>query len=176
MLSISHDGRLSPDPEACRRLAEHVALAVEEAARASARAKGGRRFWASVAETVMTRRGADGSLTVGAWHRAAGFRHRGGVIAAPGRGPGALGRRALAIPLGRARKGRWSTVEAEQRGLRLFRAGDVLMGRRGSHGRAEPLFLLRRRVTQRPDPWFPEGAALEAAVRRGVDAFLRTLT
>lgn len=171
MLSIGRDGRISPDGQQLERLLRHVAFAIEEAARQAAYRKGGRSFWRAVGDSVMTREGTGGDLAVGAWHHAAGFKHRGGVIAAPGRGPGALGRRVLAIPVGKAREHRWSTVDARQHGFRLFRAGDLLLGQRGKRGKATPLFALRRRVVQRPDPWFPEGAELERVVRDAIDTF-----
>ena len=164
-------------PGHLRHVAEAVAEQVAEAARASAMAKGGRSFWRKVAGSVSHQPDGDG-FVVGAGHFAAGFKQTGGTISAPGRGVDSLHRRALTVPLGIARRNRWDTDEARRQGYRLFRQGDTLFGepplrgrRRGGDSGAVPLFALRRSVSQRPDPWFPEGQALAEAVSAGIAVF-----
>jgi len=170
-----------------RHILECCGQSVENAAVIGARSHGGRRFWAEVANSVSHQFDGD-SMVVGASHYAAAFKQTGGVIRAPGHGAGSLNRRALTIPMGIARQNRWDTDEAESHGYQLFRAKDIIFGRipqrkpkrRNGHGNGEgaadepqaiPLFVLRKQVMQNPDPWFPEGAALEAAVSEGIDFF-----
>lgn len=160
-----------------RHVAEAAAEAVASAARVAAMAKGGRSFWREIAQSVNSQPDGDG-FVVGATHFAAGFKQTGGTISAPGRGAGSMHRRALTVPLGIARRNRWDTDEARRQGYRLFRQGDTLFGeqplrgrRRGGDSGAVPLFALRRSVSQRPDPWFPEGQALADAVSDGISLF-----
>jgi len=147
--------------------------AIAEAARRAARAKGGRRFWREVASSVNVRRTGDG-VTVGATHVAARQKQFGGRISAPGSGPGALGAKSLTIPLGKARENRWTTRDA-RRLYELFRpkGRNFLMGRPRAGGEAEPLFALRKSVSQGPDPWFPTGPELEAIFNRALRMFRR---
>lgn len=159
--------------EHVRKLLLVCGQAVENAAVLSARAKGGRRFWADVASSVSHQPTLDGGIVVGASHRVAGFKQTGGRISAPGMGPGSLGRKALTIPLGIAREKRWDTDQAEASGYSLFRNKDILFGRKAgkakkASAKAIPLFLLRKSVFQKPDPWFPEGESLQRAIDKGV--------
>lgn len=158
-----------------RHILECVGQSVEGAAARSAVAKGGRSFWQAVANSLNHQMQGD-SMVVGATHVAAGIKQTGGVIRAPGQGEGALHRRALTIPLGIARQMRWDTDEAESAGYELFRNGDVIFGTpRARKGKGKtkpvPLFLLRKAVNARPDPWFPTGNDLEKAVADGLDLF-----
>lgn len=159
-----------------RRILECVGQGVENEAVRSAMAKGGRSFWQEVARSVSHQMEGS-SMVVGATHAAAGIKQTGGIIRAPGQGEGSLHRRALAIPVGLARQMRWDTDEAESAGFRLFRSGETLFGQprgrkgRGKGGAAVPLFILRRSVRARPDPWFPTGNALAQAAADGLELF-----
>lgn len=169
-------------PDQLRRMLDCIGQAVKNAAVAAARAKGGRRFWQDVANSVASRQVGD-TVIVGATHVAARFKQFGGLISAPGRGPGSLHRKALAIPLDAARKHRgWNARDFETHGWELFKlpkgGGDrsVLMGRDTNKRKpvVVPLFALRRAVTQKPDPWFPAGDALNRAAAKGMHLYRTT--
>jgi len=179
-----------------RKLLECCGMSVEMAAVNSARSKGGRHFWADVAKSVSHQMTPDGSMLVGATHFAAGFKQTGGIISAPGQGAGSLNRKALTIPVGIARERRWDTDEAEYNGYRLFhpKGTDLLFGQKESKKSTKPprmkkdgtpyktkapkqedpilLFILRKRVVQKPDPWFPVGADLASAVDAGFGIYM----
>lgn len=151
-----------------RNAALRAAQQVANLARSNAYAHGGRSFWYEIGDSVQVQQ-TDGGAVVGATHAAAGFKHTGGTISAPGRGAGSLRRRALTIPVGPARANRWDTDAAQQAGYVLARAGDVLVGRKGKRGRPVPLFILRKSVTQRADPWWPENNEVAAIVRKAME-------
>ena len=169
------------NPGQLRQMLACIGQAVQNAAVAAARAKGGRRFWQDVANSV-TRRQVGDAVIVGATHVAARFKQFGGLISAPGRGPGSLHRKALAIPLDAASQHRgWNARDFETHGWELFKlpkgGGDrsVLMGRKGKRKPVVvPLFALRRAVTQKPDPWFPAGDALNRAAAKGMRLYRAT--
>ena len=146
---------------------ESVAMAARRSAMSHSR---GGQFWPSIANSVSFQNPGGDRLRVGATHYAAAQKQFGGVIRAPGSGPGSRHAKALTIPLGEARRNAWDAADAEDAGYRLFREGDTLFGRRGKTKRAKavPLFLLRRQVRQKAEPWFPAGAALKAAVAEGI--------
>lgn len=163
-------------PDRMRQMLACIGQAVKNAAVAAARAKGGRRFWQDVANSVASRQVGD-AVIVGATHVAARFKQFGGLISAPGRGPGSLHRKALAIPLEAAREHRgWNAEDFRTHGWELFKlpkgGGDrsVLMGRDTNKRKpvVVPLFALRKSVTQKPDPWFPAGDALSRAAAEGM--------
>lgn len=170
-------------PAQTRQMLACIGQAVQNAAVAAARAKGGRRFWGEVANSVSRRQVGD-AVIVGSVHVAARFKQFGGMISAPGRGAGSLHRRALAIPTreARARGGYgWDVRDFEANGWELFKlpkgGGDrsVLMGRKGKRRPVVvPLFVLRKSVTQRPDPWFPAGEALSRAAAEGLRLYRST--
>ena len=68
-------------------------------AQRNARAKGGRRFWTDIARSVNVRSVSSEGVEVASDHVAAAQMQYGGVIEAPGRGPGSKHASALAIPL-----------------------------------------------------------------------------
>lgn len=160
-----------------------VGASVSETAKQSARAKGGRRFWAEVARSVSYQKmaGAD-AVQVGATHVAAAQKQFGGVISAPGRGEGATGAKWLTIPVGVARERRLSARKASET-YSLFlvksKAGKrLLFGTKKAKKRnkiSELLFVLKKSVTQKADPWFPEGATLQSAISRGIENYLKSL-
>ena len=162
-----------------------AAMEVERKARANALAKGGRHFWVSEIANSLHTETIGKARVVGSTHVAAAHKQLGGPISAPGKGDGALGRRALTIPVGIARENRWDTDKAQAAGYELFKVKTkegrgLLFGRktRGKSNRScqkdELLFVLRKSVMQAPDKWFPEGAELEQCVRQGIDLYLST--
>ena len=162
-----------------------AAMEVERKARANALAKGGRHFWVSEIANSLHTETIGKARVVGSTHVAAAHKQLGGPISAPGKGEGALGRRALTIPVGIARENRWDTDKAQAAGYELFKiktkeGRGLLFGRRtrGKSNRSrrkdELLFVLRKSVMQAPDKWFPEGAELEQCVRQGIDLYLST--
>ena len=169
------------------RILNRIGDVVEQDAKGNALMKPGRSFWRDMAKSVSkTSEPGDGTVTVGSDHEAAAQKQFGGVISAPGKGPGALGARMLTIPVGEARENRWNTRDAAEKfNLFLARSGGrcILFGRlrdrlwKGGGGQDEPrpLFVLKKRVSQQPDKWFPEGAQLERAVAKGIEDY-RKLT
>ncbi len=160
-----------------------AAREVANEARNNAFKRPGRSFWRSVGLSIETvdGGGARGGHVVGVKHVAAAQKQFGGVIEAPGKGPGATGAKALTIPIGKAREERWNVDKASGH-YRLFlvkgKAGRGFLFGTPRHGSAkhkrektQPLFLLRKRVSQRAEPWFPEGAQLEAAISRGLSDY-----
>jgi hypothetical protein len=118
------------------------------------------------------------SVIVGSVHEAAAQKQFGGPIEAPGKGPGALGAKALTIPLGEARENRWNTRDAKEKfNLFLVKSNgkSILFGSLKSRSKkkreAHPLFLLKKRVMQQADPWFPEGEQLKRAISRGIEDY-----
>ena len=175
--AIRRKGIVLRDRKDRAELLEIVAETVAQAARRKAVAKGGRRFWVrDIRDSVHAEQEGNG-WTVGSTHAAAAHKQYGGAITAPGRGPAALQRRFLTIPVGDARKERWNTIDAQAAGWRIFRIGKVsgnsggyLIGAKGKGKtrRTQLLFVLKKTVTQAADPWFPEGTELEAAVEKGI--------
>ncbi len=171
------------------RILNRIGDVVEQEAKGNALMKPGRSFWRGMAKSVeKTNDRANRTVTVGTDHEAAAQKQFGGVIEAPGKGPGALGAKALTIPLGVARNRRWNTRDAAEKfNLFLARSGGrcILFGRlrdrlwKGGRGGGQdeprPLFVLKKRVSQQPDKWFPEGAQLERAVAKGIEDY-RKLT
>lgn len=159
-----------------------IGASVSETAKQSARAKGGRRFWADVAKSVSYQMAGADAVQVGATHVAAAQKQFGGVISAPGRGEGATGAKWLTIPVGVARERRLSARKASET-YSLFlvksKAGKrLLFGTKKAAKRnkvSELLFVLKKSVTQKADPWFPEGATLQSAISRGIESYQKGL-
>ena len=156
-----------------RNALKYAAAEVSRQAQSGAVSKGGRSFWRSVADSVSFQPDGPDGYVVGASHVAAAQKQFGGEISAPGKGAGSLHARMLTIPVGIARDRRWNAGRAAQAGFRLFRVKNLLMGTDG--GNAIPLFVLKKSVTQAPDPWFPQGTALERAVDRGIRLYLERM-
>lgn len=146
---------------------------VAMAARANARA----RRWREIPRTVQLSavNPAASSITVESRHVAAAQRHYGGWIEAPGKGPYARHARLLTIPVSDYAKGK-TRFEVEQRfgQLYLINTGKQLVlataqkGRKGAKGGLDVHFVLKQRVYQRPQPWWPsEGDALRMAEETG---------
>jgi hypothetical protein len=162
-----------------------AAMEVERKAKANALSKGGRHFWVSEIVNSIHTETMGRNRVVGSTHVAAAHKQYGGPISAPGKGEGSLHRQALTIPVGKAKTNRWDTDKAQAAGYELFKikgkgGRGFLFGRRtrGKNNRSrnknELLFVLRKSVMQSPEPWFPQGAELEDAVRNGIDLYMST--
>lgn len=157
---------------------ERIGGEVANEARNNAYTRPGRSFWRKMGNSVvLEKRGPN--VIVGATHEAAAQKQFGGPIEAPGQGPDALKAKALTIPLGEARDNRWNTRDAKEKfNLFLVKSNgkSILFGSLKSRSKktkseAKPLFLLKKRVLQQADPWFPEGGQLERAIARGIDDY-----
>ena len=178
--SISHDTltpiiarlakQLTPEQQTGFVLAWGRGVATQ--AQRNARAKGGRRFWNELARSVDVKAiGAEG-VEVFSTHVAAAQKQFGGVIEAPGQGPGSHGAKALTIPLqGTAAEGK-TIGDFVTGGHKLFVLGKQDRDHGGVLGYSEdgtfhPLFvLLKRTKPQRAEPWFPTA---EETLKIGTD-------
>jgi hypothetical protein len=144
----------------------HCKTVVADAAR---KKKAGSDFWHAIANSVSYKV-SDSEVTIGASHFAARHKHVGGVISAPGKGPGSVPAKALTIPL---------TPAARKKSAREFKDTFLtkggLIGRnvgKGKKAKVEWLYVLRKSVKQRPDPWYPSTEDLNAAVKKAVDNWM----
>lgn len=157
---------------------ERIGGEVANEARNNAYTRPGRSFWRNMGDSVSMQKSGKG-IIVGAAHEAAAQKQFGGPISAPGKGPGAVGAKALTIPLGEARENRWNTRDAKEKfNLFLVKSNgkSILFGSLKSRSKkskdeAKPLFLLKKRVMQQADPWFPQGGQLERAISRGIEDY-----
>ena len=121
-------------------------------ARNNARSKGGRRFWTDMARSVRVAAVSATAVSVHTHHVAAAQKEFGGDIRPKNA-------KALTIPVTEEARARRAS-EFEFGGRRLFvldrAAGDTigLLGY-GDTGGFHALFVLRSRVSQAPDPWWP---------------------
>ncbi len=126
---------------------------VKSKAQANARAKGGRRFWQDFARHIVVTESTDVSATLLNDHYAAAIKEFGGVIKP-------VNKRALTIPIAPEARGK-TAGEFETGGRKLFvlpkDRGDTigLLGYADARKKFHPLFVLRTRSVQRPDPWMP---------------------
>jgi len=166
-------GRVCATPDSRRRALDMIGRGLRDQARRNARGKGGRSFWSKIASSVSYKVGTD-SVTVGASHHAAGHKERGGVISAPGKGPGSFGARALAIPSKKCPRGKrsprdWTPGELFYLKGKSGKGGMLAREKgKGRNERIEVMFFLRKRVRQRPDPWWPTTDQINDATRQGV--------
>jgi hypothetical protein len=124
--------------------------AVAKEARDNARAKGGKSFWRQIAAATRVAQVDDQTVSVANWHIAGAQKQYGGTITAKNA-------KALTIPI---------TDEAKRKRASEFTAGGrVLFVPKGTSvlGYADDtgfhaLFVLRKSVTQKPEPWFPDAA------------------
>lgn len=130
-------------------------------------------FWAKIRDSVNYEATADG-VTVGSAHFAASHKQFGGTISAPGKGAGSTGAKFLTIPI--SDKSRGYTVGQLANRYSIFRFHDtnVLGGIRKVGGKlsnqpAIPLFVLKKRVTQKAEPWFPDEAKAARAISQLLD-------
>lgn len=134
----------------------------------------GGRFWASIANSIVTDATKD-SVSVGATHFAASHKHTGGTISAPGNRPGSRNSQNLTIPIDDEAKGKNVSDFRKQDLLFLkSRKGNKIIFKKLSNGDIKPLYVLKKAVDQRPEPWFPyEKADLD--INKAVNESLRIL-
>ena len=162
---------------AARNILLRVGHLASNMAKRNAYAKGGRSFWRDIGDSIHVVQPSPGEVIVGAAHVAAGIKHFGGRVSAPGKGAGSLHRKALTIPIGLARANRWDTDEAQQAGYELFsdttdNGVRILFGRSTRHRRLhqrEPLFVLRKSAQVPADPFWPEDTDIERMIRQAID-------
>ena len=154
-------GRLAPAQQQGFLLAWGRGVVVQ--AQRNALAHGGRRLWRDLARSVNVRLVGPAGVEVFSEHVAAAQKHFGGVIEAPGKGPGSHGAKALTIPIQGSRAEGKMSGEFSAAGEKLFVLGKK-DGERGGilcatnpDGSSEKLFILTKRTRpQRPQPWFPD--------------------
>jgi hypothetical protein len=132
---------------------------VARLARMNARAKGGRSFWRELADRTAVTMVSDDSAIVYNDHPVAAHKQFGGTIRPKNR-------RALTIPISDEAKGK-TAGEFAAGGRDLFVLPSDKADTIGILGYDEPgvgfhpLFVLRTKVTQKPDPWFPTVPEIE---------------
>lgn len=124
-------------------------------ARTTARGKGGRRFWREIARSVRVRSVGADTVSVHTAHVAGAQKEFGGTIRPKNA-------KALTIPVSDEARGKRAS-EFEGGGRDLFvlgrDKGDTIGLLGYSEGnRFHALFVLRKRVVQDPDPWWPTPA------------------
>lgn len=137
---------------------------VAKSARAKARGKGGKRFWARIARNTRVYEVSDETVAVGVEGEELGaiaaHKQLGGEIKAKNK-------RALTIPITEEAKGK-TVAEFEMGGRPLFTvpgSDPRTIGILGysAHGEFFPQFALRTRTKrQAADPWFPDNAEVTA--------------
>ncbi len=139
---------------------------VAKSARANARAKGGRRFWRGIAQSVRLQQVSDDTLIVGSDHFAAAQKQFGGRIEAKNK-------EALTIPITEEAKGK-TVAEFKMGGRPLFRLpGSNVLGY-SAHGEFFPEYaLVKRTKPQKADPWFPDNAEVSALGMKEAEFWLK---
>jgi hypothetical protein len=153
-------------------------------AKDNAEAKGGKSFWQDVAKSVTWRVNGDSSVTVGASHGAGAFRHKGGVISAPGKGVGSYNRMFLTIPLPWCPKGKRTVDQWERKLIRFVKTsggkrymgvmapsgGVISRGKRKGQPKMKfnALWTLKKSVTLKPSPWWPEEPDVVKVVEKAI--------
>lgn len=136
-------------------------------------------FWAKIRDSVNYEATADG-VTVGSAHYAATHKQFGGTISAPGKGAGSTGAKMLTIPI--SDKSRGYTVGQLTNRYLIFRLPEtnILAGikktkkeltgtGKGATNEMVMLFVLKKRVTQKAEPWFPDEAKAARAISQLLD-------
>jgi len=127
--------------------------AVTKEAKRSAIAKGGKSFWRGVADATRLAKSDDTGAVVECDHPAGAFKETGGVIRPKYK-------KALTIPISDEAK-RKTYADFVRGGRSLFtvrgKTPDTvgITGYVDGNDKFHPLFALRTKVTQKPDPWFP---------------------
>jgi len=123
-------------------------------ARATARGKGGRRWWRDLARSVQVRSTGTDSAEVSSSQPGAVIKQYGGVIRP-------VNARVLTIPIDPEAEGK-RAYELERPDRPLFRLpGTRLLGYSKGSGKKKEfkaLYVLASKSVQRPDPWFPNDA------------------
>lgn len=176
-------------PASMRSLLKEVGVQVAETVARSALAKGGTQFWRDVSNTVTKRVDGSSGVEIGASHVAAAFKEYGGTISAPGKGPGAHKppRKYLTIPIsplakkknvGDFKKGETFIARSKKGNLIIFlkektkkswsKSTKLLRSMMGP----QPLYVLKPSVTQKPDPWWPSTAKIDAAINKAGELWI----
>jgi hypothetical protein len=184
---LGHIMSRTTGPESVRSLMRLVGIRMKLAIGSEARRKNpGSGFWNDIADSANWEFSSGSDIIAGASHYAAGFKHRGGTVSAPGRGPGSRFSSWLTIPISNEAKGKnASDFPRKKTFIARSKAGNLIIFRkppkvskksRKRAGRAalsminamapKPLFVLKKSVTVRPNPWFPEDDASVAEVIR----------
>lgn len=139
-------------------------------ARQNARAKGGRRWWKDLAKSLQVRNISKEAIDIGTRQKGAMLKQYGGEIRP-------VNAKALTVPISPEAKGR-TAYEIERTGKKLFvisqKNGDPgtvgVLGyartRKSGDSDFRPLFVLRTRVFQEADPWFPPADQVMRLARR----------
>lgn len=141
------------------RLLKTWGNSVAKSARANALEKGGTNFWRGIARSVRLKQASESSMIVGSNHFAAAQKQFGGEIRAKKK-------QALTIPVSPEAKGK-TAKEFKSGGRPLFVVRGNLEGKDtlgllgySAHGEFFPMFVLRKSVKQKAEPWFPEEAEI----------------
>jgi hypothetical protein len=123
------------------------ANAIAKEARDTARAKGGKRFWRQIAAATRVKAISDSTVEIANWHVAGAQKQYGGPIEAKNA-------KALTIPIAPEAHGK-RAADFTTGGRQLFvPKGTSVLGYADATG-FHALFALRKRVMQKPEPWFP---------------------
>ena len=138
--------------------------------RENARKKGGRRYWKELARSVQVKSVNPSAVDVGTSFRGAALKQYGGEIR-----PDKV--RALTVPVAEEAKGK-TAYDFERSGKKLFvlpvKSGTpgttgVLGYNKSTRKKGETffrgLFVLRTKVFQNPDPWFPSDMEIQKIAR-----------
>lgn len=154
------------------------ASSVAMEARENARRKGGRRYWREFARSIQVKSINKETVDVGTSYVGAYLKQFGGMIV-PEKA------RCLTIPISEEARGK-TAYDFSRTGKELFtvsvKTGDPgtigVLGyakptrRKGVEG-FRPLFVLRKRVFQKPDPWFPLQSRIDFLARREAEIQFR---
>ena len=171
-----------------KRLLREVGTQVgETVSRSALEKKPGTKFWQDVSNSVNKRVEGSESVEIGASHVAAAFKEYGGTISAPGKGPGSRHAKYLTIPISPKARGT-NVSDWPKKSIRLVNTGKSVLiclvkgaeklknkrrgGKRGSFVKQafsdllEPLFVLKKSVTHKPNPWWPSASKINAAIEK----------
>lgn len=172
---------------AVRRLLRLVGIHLKlEIAKAAEAKHPGSLFWQDISSSANWRWDGSDAILAGASHYSAGFKHTGGPITAPGKGPFSRNAQYLTIPIANEtkgknvkdlRKGSWFFGKSKKGNLIIFAKNKInkrwdksMKAFRRMMG-PKPLFVLKKSVTHNPDPWFPDDNKQAAAVERAGNAW-----
>jgi hypothetical protein len=151
---------------------KNLGLVITEKARRKGQTytKGGQ-FWNRVCQSIgFTYSTKAKTLTYGANHVAAAHKQYGGVISAPGKGEGSRRSKYLTIPISPISKGKNTSVFRKVSIKTFFftsKKGNLILAMTSStKKKMEPLFLLKKSVYQKAQPYFPDGAELDTVVTK----------
>lgn len=145
-------------------------------ARGNAREKGGRRYWQELARSIRVKSISATEAEISSDYKGAVIKQYGGEIRP-------VNAKALTVPISPEAKGR-TAYEIERTGKKLFvisqKTGDPgtvgVLGyartRKSGDSDFRPLFVLRTRVMQKPDPWFPDAMRIMALAGREAEILL----